>query len=320
MKKLIIISGPTASGKTAMSIDLARLLASKNIESAVVNFDSLLFYKELNIGTAKPTKDELESIEHHLIDISSIASPLNASDYISQAKEKIDELHSHGKIVFLVGGSAFYLRALIKGMYESNGATEELREEITKEFKTNGIEPFIDFLKSNDPKSLEKLHPNDHYRILRAVEHFKMTGSPISSQKDKMDQKNPYDFSENDHPDWDILHLYLDLPKDEHWKIIQKRSQKMFDEGLLDEVDLLLKSNFSGEERPLQSIGYKESIDYIRGNYSTLNECIERLNISTRQLAKSQRTFFNKITPKECFHPLKERALIFERVLAYITK
>lgn len=318
MKKLIIISGPTASGKTATSIALAKLLNDQKIDAAVINFDSLLFYKELNIGTAKPTQDELEAVEHHLVDISSINDPLNASDYIKLAEDKINELHMKNKIVFLVGGSAFYLRALVKGMYESVGASQEIKDDVDKLYKENGIDAIISYLKEHDPKSLDNLHVNDHYRLVRAVEHHKMTGTPISDQKEKMDKEDPYDFSNNAHPDWDILHLYLDLPKEEHWKIIQKRSQKMFDDGLLGEVKDLLESGFTGEERPLQSIGYKESLDFIRGIHSNLEDCLERLNISTRQLAKSQRTFFKKIQPKETFHPLRDKEKIAQRVLAYI--
>lgn len=320
MNKLVIISGPTSSGKTSTSISLATELKKLGISSAIVNFDSLLFYKELTIGTAKPTSEELEQVEHHLVNISSAKEPLNASDYIKLAEEKIIELFKQDKVVFLVGGSGFYLRALIKGMYESRTPNEQLQKDLDQLYKEQGIAPFLSYLKEHDPQSLINLHENDHYRLIRAVEHHKMTGEPISKEKERFDQQNPYDFSENTHPDWDIFHLYLDLPKNEHWEIIQKRTQKMFDDGLINEVKSLLDQDFTGFEKPLQSIGYKETVGFLRGEYSTISDCQERLNISTRQLAKSQRTFFKKVTPKEQYHPLQDKQKIHQDLLKFITQ
>ena len=293
MAKVIIISGPTATGKTRSSILLA-----KKIDAEIVNFDSLLFYKELSIGTAKPTLEEQGGVIHHLINVVSVKTPLNASDFILKAERKIEEILSQNKNVILVGGSAFYLRALIKGMYDDNPISNELRSEVEDLFEDKGIDPFIDFLKKHDPNSLENLHPNDHYRLLRAYEYFKSTGLPISKQKKKLDQNDPYDFSRNNHPHWDIIHIHLDLPKNQHFELIQKRTKKMVEEGLIKEVENLLQKGFSGEEKPLKSIGYKETIAYIKGEFKGLQEYRERISISTRQLAKSQRTFFKKIHPK----------------------
>jgi len=234
--KLIVVSGPTASGKTKTSIEIAKHIEKAlNRPAAVVNFDSLLFYKEISIGTAKPTLEERDGIEHHMIDIESINSPMNASGFIKKGEEAILELFKQDKVVILVGGSAFYLRALLKGMYESPTAPKELKEGITEQYKNEGITPFIEFLKINDPQSLINLHENDHYRLMRAVEYFQLTGNKISDKKKEHDQLNPYDFSSISHP-WDVLHFYLDLPKDEHFEIIKKRTKEMFDQGLMDEV------------------------------------------------------------------------------------
>ena len=311
---VIVISGPTASGKTSTSLRLAKLLG----EAAVVNFDSLLFYNELNIWTAKPNAKELAEVEHHLVDICSAKNHHNASDYIELAEQKIIELHKDNKAAILVGGSGFYLRALLKGMYESKKSDEALRLELDKELKENGITPFIDFLKEHDPESLEQLHENDHYRLVRAVEHFKTTGTKISEEKKKLDEARPYDFSVNKHPNWNIFHLYLDLPKDQHLKIIEARATQMIDEGLVEEVKNLLASGFSGDEKPLGSIGYKETIDYINGLFKSKEDYLERIVISTRQLAKSQRTFFKKVTPKETHHPLNDVEEIDKKVLEFI--
>ena len=313
--KLIIVSGPTASGKTGTSIKLAKFIQDQfHQDVAIVNFDSLLFYKEISIGTAKPTINERENISHYMIDIESINAPLNASDYIDQANKTISELHQKNIIPILVGGSAFYLRALLKGMYESPKSSEEIKTLVEKQYKENGIEPIIQFLKINDPEVLEYLHKNDHYRLTRAYEHFLSNGTKISEQKKESDNNDPYDFHKLKVP-WEICHFYLDLPKNIHFEIIQKRTQKMFQDGLLEEVDNLLKNGYSTELKPLNSIGYKETIEFLQGKYLTKEECIERICISTRQLAKSQRTFFKKIRPKHEINSLNE----FDKILE-ITK
>jgi len=317
--KVIIISGPTASGKTSTSLLLAKVLKEEfNTNCAIVNFDSLLFYKELNIGTAKPTQDELDAVEHHLVDICSAKDEQNASSYVELAENKINELIDQNKVVILVGGSGFYLRALIKGMYQSESTSYELRAEVDKLYKSEGIAPIISFLKEHDPKSLELFHENDHYRLMRAYEHFKQTGTMISIEKEKLDKSLPYDFSINKHPNWDMFHLYLDLPKEQHWDIILKRTQLMINDGLVEEVKSLLNNGFTGEEKPLKSIGYKETLDFINGQFSNENEYIERIAISTRQLAKSQRTFFKKVTPKHSFHPLEDKEKIVESIVKFL--
>lgn len=317
MNKLIIISGPTASGKTGTSIKIAQAMRTLGHNLEIVNFDSLLFYKEISIGTAKPTLAEQAGIPHHLIDIESIQSPMNASQFIARGEAVIKELFSQNKSVILVGGSAFYLRALLKGMYESPPLDETIKARFEKEYADHGIAPFLEYLQKHDPESLVTLHENDHYRLIRAVEHHASTGEKISLQKKSMDDQNPYDFSNIVHP-WDTLHIYLDLPKDKHFEIIQKRTQTMVDDGLINEVEGLLKAGFSPELKPLQSIGYKETVAYLKGEFASLSECIERISISTRQLAKSQRTFFNKIGPKESFNPLHDFDRIKEQVIQFL--
>ncbi|OUR96347.1 tRNA (adenosine(37)-N6)-dimethylallyltransferase MiaA [Halobacteriovorax marinus] len=317
-KNIIIISGPTASGKTSTSIRLCRELNKSGNPSAIVNFDSLVFYRELNIGTAKPTNDELSMCEHHLVGIQSAKDPINASDFLKSADELLESLTQDGKIPIFTGGSAFYIRAFVKGMYDSAPVDQSLRNEVQKKFEHEGIHFFRNFLKEHDPKSYETLHENDHYRNLRAYEHFISTNSPISEQREKLDQLSPYDFSINRLDNFNIFHIYLDLEKDEHWKIILDRSTQMVKEGLVEEVRNLLANGFTGEEKPLKSIGYKETIQFINGEFKSTDEYIERMAISTRQLAKSQRTFFKKVTPKNCFHPIHDQDKILKQTLDFI--
>ena len=319
MNKLIVISGPTASGKTKTSINLAQKMNSDLLlPTVIVNFDSLLFYKEISIGTAKPSLIERQGIEHFMIDIESIRSPMNAASFIKICETIIREQFSKEKCVILVGGSAFYLRALLKGMYESITPTQEIKDKFENLYQKEGIESIISFLKIHDPESLNNLHPNDHYRLMRAALHLEMTGTKISSQKHALDELSPYDFTQIIHP-WQIHHIYLDLPKDQHYEIIKMRTEKMFNDGLIHEIESLEKSGFSLLEKPLNSIGYKEAIQLKNGLIHNEAECIERIAISTRQLAKSQRTFFKKISPKHNFNPLNDQEQIFTSVEQFLS-
>lgn len=310
--KVIIISGPTASGKTDLALELARKYGGE-----IVNFDSLLLYKEINIGTAKPTSEEQQEIHHHMLNVRSIADPMNAADYARDALLIIEKLLTEKKLVYLVGGSGFYLQALLKGMYESETTPEKITSKSDELYKKFGVEPFLGILKENDPASLERYHSNDHYRLRRAVEHWWTTGRPLSDARVNKDQAN-VNLNRPTVHDWDLLHIYLDISKDEHLKIIEKRTDRMLSGGLIEEVKSLMDSGFTGLEKPLQSIGYKETLDLIKGIYKNLDECRERIIISTRQLAKSQRTWFKRDNFKEVFHPLAEKSKIFLRVANFI--
>jgi tRNA dimethylallyltransferase len=310
--KVIVVSGPTASGKTDLSVELATSFGGE-----VVNFDSLLLYKEINIGTAKPTLEERKSVPHHMIDVRSISNPMNAADYAREAHPLIEKLLSEKKLVILTGGSGFYLQALLKGMYDSPTTPVEITKKSDELYEKEGITPFLDILRTHDLKSYERYHNNDHYRIRRAVEHWWTTGSPLSQAREQKDEENKTLDNPSVHP-WNIYHAYLDLSKEEHLKIIEKRTDKMLANGLIQEVENLLQSGFTGEEKPLQSIGYKETLDFIRGDFKTLEECRERIIISTRQLAKSQRTWFKKDSFKEIYHPLEERDQLFLQVEKFL--
>lgn len=316
---LILISGPTATGKTSLSIHLAISLKEKGIAAEIINFDSLLFYHEISIGTAKPSALERCGIPHHLISIDSIKNDLNASDFITLAKNKISELHSSKIIPILVGGSAFYLRALMKGMYEEDQSLDSKKDEVKAKWKiilqNRGIAPIVEYLQKNDPKALELFHSNDHYRLTRAAEHFDLTGEMISLKKKSFDELDPYDFSTSPYR---FIHFYLNLDKNTHFPIIQARVETMLKNGLIQEVDELLKMGFSQDLKPLQSIGYKETISFLNGEISSIEKLKELISIHTRQLAKSQRTFFNKITPKITLNPLLEREKIVELSLKFI--
>lgn len=300
MKKNIVcvISGPTATGKTSTSIKMAKFFHGE-----IVNFDSLLFYQELQIGTARPTIEEMSGVPHHLVGTNTISEPINAASYCKLVIPIINSLHAHNKIVFLVGGSGFYLQALLKGMYDSETTPDHVTQKSNKIYQETGIIEFLNILADIDPVSFESIHTNDHYRIRRAVEHFWTHGTPFSQAKKNMQTQDVKSTAELFN--WNVFHAYLDIPKEEHYSYILQRTNKMFDDGLISEVEEILKMDFTGTEKPLQSIGYKETLDYLDGKFKNLNECKERINISTRQLAKSQRTWFNKVD-KLCYNPLND--------------
>lgn len=312
-KLVCVISGPTASGKTKTSLELCRLFP----EAEVVNFDSLLFYKELNIGTAKPDAEETAACPHHLIDIRSAKDPLNAADFQDLALQEIARLHERGKIPVLTGGSGFYLQALIYGMFDSSGADQDTRERSDHLYKEEGIAPFLEILAQKDPESRARYHENDHYRIRRAVEHLWTTGSKFSDQRHAMMERRERD-SNAVRLGWELFHAYLDIPKDLHFQIICERTKQMLANGLIEEVEGLLLNGFTGKEKPLGSIGYKETIQYLEGKLDRA-QLEERINISTRQLAKAQRTWFKKVE-KNMYNPLEDLDRLLEDIKNFVNE
>lgn len=306
-RKIIVISGPTASGKTAISIKLAKAFSCE-----VVNFDSLLFYRELNIGTAKPTLEEREGIPHHFVGSHCVSNALNAADYAKLAIALINEKLEAQPYIILVGGSGFYLRALLLGMYPSMTTSDAISKKSNTLYTTEGIAPFIEVLKKHDKQLFEKYHHNDHYRIRRAVEHFWQTGNSFSQSIESF-SKQPRNFEKYD---WNIQHIHLDIPKKDHLQIIQQRTKQMLKNGLINEVEHLVQMGLA-HYKPLQSIGYKETLAYLNNELNSLNELEERINISTRQLAKAQRTWFAKVK-KQTYNPIDDQAEIvadFERFI-----
>lgn len=316
-KPLLIISGATATGKTSTSLQLAKTY--KHLNPIIINVDSLLFYRELNIGTAKPSQQERQEVEHRLIDNRSINDPLNAADFTTLALKELEQCFENNLFPILVGGSGFYLRALVKGMYDSVDVSSDIKNEADNLFELEGIKPFIDFLNHHDPQRMQSLHENDHYRIKRAYEHFKMTGKPISQGGDQFAGGDPYDFNQHRLDDWRILHLYMQLPRDEHAQIIKDRTEQMLRSGFIEETKALLTSGHSGQEKPLQSIGYKEILMMLNGELEQ-KDLQDRIEGSTRKLAKQQRTFFAKIRPKHGLHPLKDKAKIDQIVSDWMSE
>lgn len=322
-KKYIIISGATASGKTSTSIKIAKHLIEKHsIQSEIINFDSLLFYKELNIGTAKPDQKERNGIKHHLIDISSVTDPLNASNFINLAKPIFESLQKRNIIPILVGGSAFYIRALVKGMIHSNEKSDLFNNNLPTEHLlkiTENLTSINEYLKENDPEIFNHFHPNDEYRLTRAVEFHYQNQQKYSEEINRTNENKPYEFDVKNQLSGEMLHLYLEIDKNTHLEIMKKRVIEMIKNGLIEEVRTILQANFDKNLKPLGSIGYKETIKFIEQSPNqNIDTLVEEIFIATRQLAKSQKTFFRKITPKKQISPLTDNHILFKYVDDFI--
>jgi tRNA dimethylallyltransferase len=186
-------------------------------------------------------------------------------------------------------------------MYNSPKISDSTKNLVNHIYQQGGIDKVRDELKKHDLKSFQKLHPNDHYRNLRALEHWIEHGIPLSQEQERLEKNMPYNFAKNPHG-WEITHHYLSIEKSRHWQIIRERVIQMINNGLINEVEHLLSNGFNGNEKPLQSIGYKETISYLKNEIKSQEELLERIYINTRRLAKSQKTFFKKINPKETIH------------------
>jgi tRNA dimethylallyltransferase len=303
--RIILISGPTCTGKTQLSLSLAKKSPKHFV---LINADSLAFYSEFCIATARPSLLELQETQctHYFYGNLSLRNEIHAYNFQTKATEIIFQCHKEGKIPIVTGGSPFYLRALIKGMYSQDQLS------CPQHFEHDSIqhlsnEELWKSLKDIDPKSAEKIHANDRYRMERAFRYFLHFQKPISIQREYFESLNPYDFSQKIHPHWNLFHYYCDIQKELHRALIQKRTQAMIKDGLIDEVINVFNS-FSSEVRQniksFKSIGVREVIEwaYLQNQnplkIQDLQSLQDLITTHTCQLAKSQRTFFKKISPK----------------------
>ena len=271
--KLIFIMGPTAVGKTDIAVELARDIGE------IISVDSMQVYKELNCGTAKPTPEQMKMVKHHLIDIVSPDYRFSAGDFRRYALKAINEIKKRGKIPFLVGGTGLYFRTIEKGLIEAPPADLEYREKLySMEKNKKGI--LYEKLKSIDPETARRVHPNDLIRIVRALEIHHLTGEPFSKYI-KNDQRDEFD----------ILKIGINLPRAVLYERIERRCHKMLECGLADEVVNLLKRGYNEKYPSMKGLGYSHFISYLKGCYS-YSEVVRLFVRDTRRFAKRQMTWF----------------------------
>lgn len=277
LKSLIAIVGPTASGKTDVAIELAKI-----IKGEIISADSMLVYRQMDIGTAKPTLEEMQGIPHHMIDLVEPNEEFSVAMYQSKVEQLIDDITKDGHIPILAGGTGLYVRAVIDHYDFTPPAKENhLREELKSEAARLGAEAMHRKLSEVDPKSAERLHPNDIRRVIRALEVYYQTGKTISE----------YQYiSKEDKPKYNLKMFGLTMDRQLLYKRIEQRVDLMLEKGLVDEVKVLLRQ-YQTWGTALQGLGYKEIISYLKGECS-LEEASEILKRNTRRFAKRQLTWF----------------------------
>ncbi len=274
---LIVVCGATATGKTALALEIAQ-----SINSIIISADSRQVYRELDIGTAKPTQEEQDLIPHYLIDICEPTETLTLAEYQEKAQNLIDK--NIANFPLLVGGTGLYIKSIVKGLKIPRVSPQT---QLRLQLQALGQQQCYQILQQVDPIGSQKIHPNDQVRTLRALEVFYVTGIPISQQQGE----NP--------PTYPIVQIGLDCSSEELKKRIEKRTKKMINMGLIEEVENLVKKY--GWDLPLfKTLGYAEIINYLQGKLS-LSEAEKEIIVHTRQFAKRQRTWFRAYPEIEWF-------------------
>ena len=278
MQPLIVIAGPTGSGKTALALHVA-----KRFNGEIVNCDSLQLYRGFDIGTAKTAPEKRQGIPHHLFDVLSPESGYSAGEYARLAREVLAEISSRGRLPLVVGGTGFYLRALLEGLPTLPSRSESVRTRVARrELRRPGSLHKI--LSRLDPESARRIHANDTQKLIRALELRLLTRAPRPSPE-----------SAGPLQGYRTLMLGLDPDRALLIEHLESRTRDMFGGGLLEEVRGLLAQGLSGKEKPFEALGYKQALQVLRGE-CTVEQAIESTIIATRQYAKRQRTWFRRDT------------------------
>jgi len=278
-KKIIAVAGPTASGKTALSIEIAR-----EFNGEIVSCDSMQIYKGMDIGTAKPTEEEKAGILHHMIDIVEPFENYNVVNYKNDAEKVIDDILKRGKLPVVVGGTGLYMDSVLNNVKFSE--TEEIsdkRKKLTDLLEQKGKEYMHSMLKDIDPQSAEKIHPNNTRRVIRALEIYYTTGKTMTQANEESLQPKKYD----------SLVIGLSWDREILNERINKRVDIMVKDGLIEEVTRLKNAGIPKSCTAMQAIGYKEIYSYLEGEISLL-EAIEKIKLESRKYAKRQMTWFRR--------------------------
>lgn len=277
---LLIIAGPTAVGKSDLSVELA-----KKLNGEIISVDSMQIYKYMDIGSAKIPKEEMGGIPHYLIDCVDPHKEFSVAEFKELATEKIKDIQNRGKLPILVGGTGLYINSIICNMnFAESDKDEAYREELEKIAEEHGNEYLHEMLKDIDLESYNSIHFNNRKRVIRALETYKLTGKPFSSFKAK---NSIYETSYN------IYYYVLNMDREKLYDRINKRVDIMFEKGLLEEVKALKAMGLTDDMQSMKGIGYKEILYYLDGKIS-LEQCIEMIKQGSRNYAKRQLTWFRK--------------------------
>jgi tRNA dimethylallyltransferase len=296
------IVGPTGSGKTALALEVA-----ERLNAEIVNADSRLFYRGMDIGTAKPSAAERRRVVHHLIDVRAPGEPLDVAEFVAMAREKIAAIAARGRPVLVVGGSGLYLRALRGGIFKGPPASPEIRARLAAIAGEHGVPYLHQRLREVDTEAANRIHVNDLYRITRALEVYELSGEPISRHQQR------HAFAESG---FDGLILALEFDRLRLYENIDRRFDAMINAGLVDEVRGLIAAGYSFERQPLNSIGYKEIAAHLSGELS-LEAAIDCAKRESRRLAKRQLTWFRHERGVVWLDPERAPVQAFEMLAAF---
>jgi tRNA dimethylallyltransferase len=297
---MVAIIGPTAVGKTDLVLNLARQLGAE-----VVNMDSMQVYRCMDIGTAKPTIEEMEKIRHHLIDIVDPDEEYNVNRFISDADQACHDISARGLLPVLTGGTGLYLKGFEEGVFEAFPGEEKsgIREKLQEILREKGRDHLFASLERVDPVSAARVHPNDTYRLLRALEIYEETGIPWSTHLTRQQEKGASGGRQRS-----ILKIGLTIDRDALYERIDRRTLTMFDLGLPEEVWGLIERGYGRDLKTMQSIGYRHAARYLAGEWSRA-EAIRIMARDTRHYAKRQYTWFNRDRDIKWFDPSRQEEI-----------
>jgi tRNA dimethylallyltransferase len=296
--KLLVIMGPTGSGKSELAVRLA-----EQVDGEIVNADSMQIYWGMDIGTAKPGAEELSRVPHHLLDIVSPDQDFSASDFRREAATAIADIDARGKKSIVVGGTGLYIRALLEGLVDSPTGDPEVRQQ----FAQLPGEELLRRLWEVDPQTASRLHCNDRVRLVRALEVFTQTGRPISSFRSEHGFSGSY---------YHTLKLAIRVERQELYRRVERRVDQMLEAGLVAEVSSLLAQGYGRELKAMRSIGYKEISAHLAGEIS-LSQAVELIKRDTRRYAKRQMTWFGKENDISWLEYPESFATILEHVIQF---
>lgn len=279
--KIVVVTGPTATGKTRLAVALA-----KDFDGEIVSADSMQVYRRMDIGTAKVSAEEAQGVPHHMIDVAEPAESYSVARYVAEASACAEDILSRGKLPIIAGGTNLYIDSLVSGRdFAENSATGALREKLDAEYAEKGGEAMLERLRGFDPERAAKLHPADRRRIVRAIEVYMLSGKTIT-QHDLETRAIP--------PRYDALRIALDFEdRAMLYERIDRRVDEMVAQGLFAEVEALLGEGVSPDATSMQAIGYKEPAAFFRGEL-TKQEAIERIKRESRRYAKRQLTWLRR--------------------------
>ena len=279
-KPLIVLTGPTAAGKTELSIALA-----KKLNGAIISADSMQVYKYMNIGSAKIRPEEMQGVRHYLVDVLDPREEFHVARYQQMAKEAMDEIYRNGQLPIVVGGTGFYIQALLKDIdFDESSGELPCRKELEETARREGGAVLYERLKQVDPESAEAIHPNNVKRVIRALEFYQETGQPISlHNKEQKEKQPPYTYA----------YFVLNDDRARLYERIDRRVDRMVEQGLVEEVRWLKEHGYDRSLVSMQGLGYKELFPYLDGTCS-LEEAVEIIKRDTRHFAKRQITWFKR--------------------------